>query len=77
VPTVTAQTLCSPALNGLSTVLLQYEVDSVQYFDVSRRVALEGQRNVIREKINQLEAQILGSEKQVAAFRQQIGCQLR
>src|SRR6266567_1772696 len=35
----------------------------------SRQQALEGQRNVIREKINQLQAQIVGGEAQVKSFR--------
>jgi multidrug efflux pump subunit AcrA (membrane-fusion protein) len=34
----------------------------------SRRAALEGQRSVIREKINQLDSQIVGAEAQVKAF---------
>jgi HlyD family type I secretion membrane fusion protein len=38
----------------------------------SRRAALEGQRNVIREKINQLGSQILGGEAQMKAFMDQI-----
>jgi len=38
----------------------------------SRRAALEGQRNVIREKINQLGSQIVGAEAQVKAFTDQI-----
>jgi HlyD family type I secretion membrane fusion protein len=38
----------------------------------SRRAALEGQRNVIREKINQLGSQIVGSEAQVKSFTDQI-----
>jgi HlyD family type I secretion membrane fusion protein len=38
----------------------------------SRRAALEGQRNVIREKINQLGSQIVGGEAQVKAFTDQI-----
>lgn len=38
----------------------------------SRRAALEGQRSVIREKINQLGSQILGAEAQVKAFTDQI-----
>jgi len=45
VPTVTAQTVRSPAANGLSTVLVRYDVDGVQYFDVAgfpgRTVGLE------------------------------------
>ncbi len=44
-PTVTAQTVRSPVANGLSTVLMRYEVDSVPYFDVAgfpgRTVGLE------------------------------------
>ena len=43
----------------------------VSQFD-SRRAALEGQRNVIREKINQLGSQIVGGEAQVKAFTDQI-----
>jgi hypothetical protein len=35
VPTVTAQTVRSPVANGLSTVLMRYDVDSVPYFDVA------------------------------------------
>ena len=38
----------------------------------SRRAAIEGQRSVIREKINQLGAQIVGGEAQVKAFTGQI-----
>lgn len=38
----------------------------------SRRASLEGQRSVIREKINQLGSQILGAEAQVKAFTDQI-----
>jgi len=37
----------------------------------SRRAALAGQRNVIKEKIAQLESQITGGEAQVKAFRTQ------
>jgi hypothetical protein len=35
VPTVMAQTVRSPVANGLSTVLMRYDVDSVPYFDVA------------------------------------------
>src|SRR5260221_5622567 len=38
----------------------------------SRLAALEGQRSVIREKINQLGSQIVGAEAQVKAFTDQI-----
>lgn len=38
----------------------------------SRRAASEGQRQVIREKIHQLEEQISGNENQIAAYRQEI-----
>ena len=38
----------------------------------SRLAAIEGQRNVIREKINQLGSQIVGAEAQVKAFTNQI-----
>lgn len=38
----------------------------------SRRAALEGQRSVIREKINQLGSQIVGAEAQVKSFTDQI-----
>ncbi|UQR61115.1 HlyD family type I secretion periplasmic adaptor subunit [Bradyrhizobium sp. C-145] len=38
----------------------------------SRRASLEGQRSVIREKINQLRSQIVGAEAQVKAFTDQI-----
>ena len=38
----------------------------------SRRAAIEGQRSVIREKINQLGSQIVGAEAQVKAFTDQI-----
>jgi len=38
----------------------------------SRRASLEGQRQVLREKINQLKEQITGDEQQVASFKQQI-----
>ncbi len=45
VPTVTAQTIRAPAVNGLSTVLMRYDVESVPYFDVAgfpgRTVGLE------------------------------------
>src|SRR3954453_19512239 len=43
----------------------------VSQFD-SRRAALEGQRSVLREKINQLGSQIVGGEAQVKAFTDQI-----
>lgn len=43
----------------------------VSQFD-SRRAALEGQRSVIREKINQLGSQIVGAQAQVKAFTDQI-----
>src|SRR3954466_1998364 len=43
----------------------------VSQFD-SRRAALEGQRSVLREKINQLGSQIVGGEAQVKAFHDQI-----
>lgn len=39
----------------------------------SRQAALEGQRSVIREKINQLHWQIEGTEAQVKSFSDQIG----
>src|SRR5215210_7346092 len=38
----------------------------------SRRAALEGQRNVLRERINQLGSQIVGGQAQVKAFTDQI-----
>jgi HlyD family type I secretion membrane fusion protein len=38
----------------------------------SRLAAIEGQRSVIREKVNQLESQIVGAEAQVKAFTNQI-----
>jgi HlyD family type I secretion membrane fusion protein len=38
----------------------------------SRRAAIEGQRSVIREKINQLKSQIVGAEAQVKSFSDQI-----
>ena len=38
----------------------------------SRRASIEGQRSVIREKINQLGSQIVGAEAQVKAFTDQI-----
>ena len=38
----------------------------------SRLAALEGQRNVIKEKIAQLEHQIIGGEAQVKAYRAQL-----
>jgi hypothetical protein len=45
IPTVTPQTVRSPVANGLSTVLMRYDVDSVPYFDVAgfpgRTVGLE------------------------------------
>jgi arylsulfatase A-like enzyme len=44
-PTVTPQTVRSPVANGLSTVLMRYDVDAVPYFDVAgfpgRTVGLE------------------------------------
>src|SRR6266851_6065867 len=43
----------------------------VSQFD-SRRAAIEGQRSVIREKINQLGSQIVGAQAQVKAFTDQI-----
>jgi HlyD family type I secretion membrane fusion protein len=43
----------------------------VSQFD-SRRAALEGQQAVIRERINQLMSQIVGSEAQVKSFTNQI-----
>jgi len=39
----------------------------------TRRTALDGQRKVISEKINQLKEQIAGNEHQVTAFNDQIG----
>jgi HlyD family type I secretion membrane fusion protein len=38
----------------------------------SRRAAIEGQRSVIREKINQLGSQIVGAEAQVKSYTDQI-----
>ncbi|WP_246786879.1 HlyD family type I secretion periplasmic adaptor subunit [Bradyrhizobium sp. USDA 3458] len=38
----------------------------------SRRASLEGQRSVVREKINQLGSQIVGAEAQVKSFTNQI-----
>jgi len=38
----------------------------------SRLTSIEGQRQVLREKINQLREQISGSQEQVSAFKQQI-----
>ncbi|MEY9169800.1 HlyD family type I secretion periplasmic adaptor subunit [Bradyrhizobium elkanii] len=43
----------------------------VSQFD-TRRASLEGQRSVVREKINQLGSQIVGSEAQVKSFTNQI-----
>jgi HlyD family type I secretion membrane fusion protein len=43
----------------------------INQFD-TRRAALDGQRSVIREKINQLGSQIVGSEAQVKSFTDQI-----
>ncbi|MCP1908039.1 HlyD family type I secretion membrane fusion protein [Bradyrhizobium sp. USDA 4501] len=43
----------------------------VSQFD-SRRASLKGQRSVVREKINQLGSQIVGSEAQVKSFTNQI-----
>ena len=43
----------------------------ISQFD-SRLAAIEGQRSVIREKINQLGSQIVGAEAQVKAFTDQI-----
>jgi HlyD family type I secretion membrane fusion protein len=60
----------------LSSRLSEPEVQAVwtaqtQQFN-SRRTALEGQRKVIGEKINQLKEQIVGNERQVTAFNEQI-----
>ena len=38
----------------------------------SRRASIEGQRQVLRAKINQLREQINGNEQQVVAFKQQV-----
>lgn len=38
----------------------------------TRRAALEGQRNLIREKINQLQSQIVGAEGQVKSYTDQL-----
>lgn len=38
----------------------------------TRRAALEGQRQVLNERINQLRAQIVGNEQEVVSFKQQI-----
>lgn len=38
----------------------------------SRRAAIEGQRQVLAERINQFQAQIVGNEQEVASFKQQI-----
>jgi hypothetical protein len=35
IPNLNAQTVRSPAANGLSTVLMRYDVDSIPYFDVA------------------------------------------
>ncbi|MGY4320564.1 HlyD family type I secretion membrane fusion protein [Bradyrhizobium sp. JR3.5] len=43
----------------------------VSQFD-TRRASLEGQRSVVREKINQLGSQIVGAEAQVKSFTNQI-----
>jgi HlyD family type I secretion membrane fusion protein len=43
----------------------------VNQFD-SRRAAIEGQRSVIREKVNQLKSQIVGAGAQVKSFTDQI-----
>ena len=43
----------------------------VSQFD-SRRAAIEGQRSVIRERINQLGSQIVGAEAQVKSYADQI-----
>jgi HlyD family type I secretion membrane fusion protein len=45
--------------------------NQVRQFE-SRRVALEGQRNIIKEKISQLEHQIVGGEAQVRALNAQL-----
>src|SRR4029079_9669771 len=38
----------------------------------TRRAALEGQRKVIREKINQLDSQIVGAKGQVKSYNDQL-----
>src|SRR5258706_2701878 len=60
----------------IASRLSEPEVQSVwtaqtQQFN-TRRTALEGQRKVIGEKINQLKEQISGNEHQVESFNQQI-----
>jgi HlyD family type I secretion membrane fusion protein len=60
----------------LASRLSEPEVQAVwtaqtQQFN-SRRTALDGQRKVIGEKINQLKEQIVGNERQVTAFNEQI-----
>jgi HlyD family type I secretion membrane fusion protein len=59
-----AQRLNEPEVSTLWTT-------QMQQFQ-SRRASLEGQRQVLREKINQLKEQITGNEQQVASFKQQI-----
>ncbi len=59
-----AQRLNEPAVSTIWTA-------QTQQFQ-SRRASLEGQRQVLREKINQLREQITGNEQQVASFKQQI-----
>jgi epimerase transport system membrane fusion protein len=43
----------------------------LQQFE-SRKASLEGQRNVVRERINQLRAQVKGNEQQIAAYGRQM-----
>src|SRR4030095_12082392 len=37
----------------------------------SRRASLEGQRQVLRERINQLQEQIVGNQREFASYKQQ------
>lgn len=56
---------------GEDTYLKSVWNGQVSQFE-SRQAAIEGQRSVIREKINQLGSQIVGAEAQVKSFTDQI-----
>ncbi|MEK9283023.1 MULTISPECIES: HlyD family type I secretion periplasmic adaptor subunit [unclassified Bradyrhizobium] len=63
--------LVVPADVGEETQARSIWDNQVRQFE-SRRVALDGQRNIIREKISQLEHQIVGGEAQVRALNAQL-----
>ncbi|WGD54676.1 HlyD family type I secretion periplasmic adaptor subunit [Bradyrhizobium sp. CB1650] len=63
--------LVVPADVGEDTQARSIWDNQVRQFE-SRRVALEGQRNIIKEKISQLEHQIVGGEAQVRALNAQL-----